>query len=49
MYILGTPAEEEGGGKIAMIESGVFRVVDVAMMAHPCEHTSWDNMIACVE
>lgn len=33
--ILGTPAEEGGGGKIDMIEAGVFKDVDVALMAHP--------------
>ncbi|HWQ27500.1 MAG TPA: M20 family metallopeptidase [Dehalococcoidia bacterium] len=32
---LGTPAEEGGGGKILMINAGVFRDVDVALMAHP--------------
>lgn len=32
---LGTPAEEIGVGKIAMIKAGVFSGLDVAMMAHP--------------
>lgn len=32
---LGTPAEEIGVGKIAMIKAGVFNGLDVAMMAHP--------------
>ncbi|XP_053398312.1 peptidase M20 domain-containing protein 2-like [Mercenaria mercenaria] len=35
LTILGTPAEEGGGGKIDMIEAGVFMDVDVALMAHP--------------
>ena len=32
---LGTPAEELGIGKIAMIKAGVFEGFDAAMMAHP--------------
>ncbi|HLG00595.1 MAG TPA: M20 family metallopeptidase [Acidimicrobiia bacterium] len=32
--ILGTPAEEGGGGKIQMAERGAFEGVDVAMMVH---------------
>ncbi|XP_060596047.1 peptidase M20 domain-containing protein 2-like [Ruditapes philippinarum] len=35
LTILGTPAEEGGGGKIDMIKAGVFKDVDIAMMAHP--------------
>jgi amidohydrolase len=33
--LIGTPAEEGGGGKIRMVEAGVFRDVDAAMMFHP--------------
>ncbi|WP_084718015.1 M20 family metallopeptidase [Streptacidiphilus carbonis] len=33
--VLGTPAEEGGGGKIVMLERGAFEDVDVAMMVHP--------------
>jgi amidohydrolase len=33
--VLGTPAEEGGGGKIAMLEQGVFDDVHLAMMIHP--------------
>ncbi|XP_072043921.1 xaa-Arg dipeptidase-like [Amphiura filiformis] len=36
--ILGTPAEEGGGGKLKMIEAGVFDEIHVALMAHPCPH-----------
>ncbi|MFX1255878.1 MAG: M20 family metallopeptidase [Promethearchaeota archaeon] len=35
LIFFGTPAEEEGGGKIKMIQSGLFDNVDVAMMFHP--------------
>ncbi len=33
--VLGTPAEEGGGGKIAMLDEGVFDDVHAAMMIHP--------------
>ena len=33
--LLGTPAEESGGGKQLMLERGAFADVTVAMMAHP--------------
>ena len=32
---LGTPAEEMGFGKARMVEKGVFRGIDAAMMVHP--------------
>jgi amidohydrolase len=34
IHVIGTPAEEGGGGKIRLIRAGVFRDVDVAMMIH---------------
>lgn len=33
--ILGTPAEEGGGGKIIMLERGAFAGIHAAMMVHP--------------
>ena len=33
--VLGTPAQEGGGGKILMLERGVVDDVDAAMMVHP--------------
>ncbi|BFY98174.1 hypothetical protein BsWGS_01214 [Bradybaena similaris] len=35
LSVIGTPAEEGGGGKIDLINAGVFDDVDVVMMAHP--------------
>ena len=35
--ILGTPAEEGGGGKVLMAERGALEGVDVAMMVHPAD------------
>jgi len=37
--VIGTPAEEGGGGKIAMADQGVFNDLDVAMMCHPKNKT----------
>jgi amidohydrolase len=33
--VLGTPAEEGGGGKILMADEGAFEGVDAALMVHP--------------
>lgn len=47
VVVLGTPAEEGGGGKIEMIQRGAFTGVDAAMMLHPAAGDSvWANMIA---
>lgn len=35
VVVLGTPAEEGGGGKIRMIEAGAFEGIDAAVMLHP--------------
>ena len=47
--LLGTPAEEGGGGKITLIEAGLFEQVDAAMMYHPFDrdilaHTALANV-----
>ncbi len=36
--ILGTPAEEGGGGKVLMLRRGAFDGLDAAMMVHPADH-----------
>ena len=33
--VVGTPAEEGGGGKVRLAEAGIFDEMDVAMMFHP--------------
>ena len=33
--VLGTPAEEAGGGKVLMLERGIFDGIHAAMMIHP--------------
>src|SRR5262249_44058353 len=38
IQVIGTPAEEGGGGKIRLLEAGVFEGVDVALTSHPNSH-----------
>ncbi|GFU16143.1 peptidase M20 domain-containing protein 2 [Nephila pilipes] len=40
LLVLGTPAEERRGGKIDLLDAGVFRGVDAAMMVHPSKYTA---------
>ena len=35
VVVIGTPAEEGGGGKIRLLEAGVFKEVDVCLSSHP--------------
>ncbi|MEE3249278.1 MAG: M20/M25/M40 family metallo-hydrolase, partial [Chloroflexota bacterium] len=35
IMVIGTPAEEGGGGKIRMLEGGVFEGVDAVLSSHP--------------
>ena len=35
--IMGTPAEEGGGGKVFMIREGAFEGIDAALMIHPAD------------
>ncbi len=40
LYVIGTPAEETGGGKIILLENGVFDGIDTVLMMHPTsDHT----------
>jgi amidohydrolase len=41
--LIGTPAEEGGGGKIRLLEAGVFQGVDAAMMYHPYDRDLLTN------
>jgi len=40
IHVVGTPAEEGGGGKLRLIRAGIFRGVDAAMMVH-----GWDRWV----
>ena len=46
--LLGTPAEEGGGGKIKLVSAGAFQDVDAALMCHPFPVSSqskgWDGV-----
>lgn len=35
VVVFGTPAEEYGGGKIAMLEEDAFKGIDLSILAHP--------------
>jgi amidohydrolase len=35
VQLLGTPAEEDGGGKIVLLNAGAYEGVDACLMAHP--------------
>lgn len=37
LTLMGTPAEEGGGGKVEMARAGAFRGIDAAMMVHPAD------------
>jgi len=40
IHVIGTPAEEGGGGKVRLLRGGVFKGVDAAMMIH-----GWDRWV----
>ncbi|XP_023373475.1 peptidase M20 domain-containing protein 2 [Otolemur garnettii] len=40
IIVLGTPAEEDGGGKIDLIEAGAFKNLDIVFMAHPSQENA---------
>jgi amidohydrolase len=40
IHVIGTPAEEGGGGKVQLLRGGVFKGVDAAMMVH-----GWDRWV----
>ncbi|HMK12466.1 MAG TPA: M20 family metallopeptidase [Acidimicrobiales bacterium] len=42
--VMGTPAEEKGGGKILMLQRGAFAGVHAAMMVHPSSNDDNDHM-----
>ncbi|EHQ87501.1 M20 family metallopeptidase [Desulfosporosinus youngiae] len=35
IIVVGTPAEETSGGKVTLVEKGIFKDIDAAMMFHP--------------
>ena len=50
LKVIGTPAEEGGGGKLLMIKGGWFKGVDACIMAHPSnKNRSVARMLAVME
>ena len=43
IVFFGTPGEEGGGGKVIMVEAGLFEDIDAALMFHPSSHTVVDR------
>lgn len=39
--LIGTPAEEDGGGKIDLLNAGVFDTVGYALSTHPSAQAAW--------
>jgi len=39
VVVLGTPAEETNGAKVAMAEQGIFNGIDAAMIVHPADES----------
>lgn len=39
VLVMGTPAEEGGGGKVLMLQRGAFAGIDAALMFHPADYT----------
>jgi amidohydrolase len=37
VVVIGTPAEEGGGGKVRLLDGGAFEQVDAALMVHPAD------------
>lgn len=37
--VIGTPAEEGGGGKVKLVQAGIFDDLDAVMMVHPSDKT----------
>jgi amidohydrolase len=50
LTVLGTPAEEVGGGKVDLIDAGAFDDADVALMMHPTPFDDYGPKgLACEE
>jgi amidohydrolase len=49
LTVLGTPAEEVGGGKVDLIDGGALDGVDAAMMMHPAPYDDIDGAGLAIE
>ena len=48
LLIMGTPAEEFGGGKVVMANAGAFEGVDAAMMIHPSDEETAEHLTLAI-
>lgn len=46
VILLGTPAEEGGGGKINLLRGGAYKKMDACLMVHPAAHSATGAMLA---
>ncbi len=47
LSVIGTPAEEGGGGKVKLLEAGAFAGLDAVLMFHPADRTlAWRHALA---
>ncbi|KAE8340492.1 hypothetical protein BDV24DRAFT_151856 [Aspergillus arachidicola] len=46
--LIGTPAEEDGGGKINLIDAGAYEDVDACLMVHPAAHKRFPDGVTGV-
>lgn len=44
LKVLGTPAEENGSGKITMLDEGIFKGIDMALIMHPSDMSMADDI-----
>lgn len=44
LKVLGTPAEENGCGKITMLDEGIFEGIDMALIMHPSDMSMADDI-----
>ena len=49
LLVIGTPAEENFGGKVTMAEAGVFDGIDAALMIHPGSENSLGGRVNAIE
>ena len=44
LKVFGTPAEENGSGKITMLDEGIFEGVDMSLIMHPSDLSMADDI-----
>ena len=49
LKVIGTPAEEAGGGKVLLLERGVFDDANLAMMVHPWSFDRLESAVLAVD